>query len=107
MASHRKTPSSDLLRVFVVLALGAAIGTWCADASAAPVTVADAATTPEDTPIEVPVLENDFEDSCVGPGPCIRFLINIASVTQPANGTVSIIQHPGFQPDVVRYTPRE
>ena len=105
MAPHCRIWRSDLLRGVAVLALGAGIGSWCVRASAAPVTQPDVATTEEDTPIEVRVLENDFDDACSGP-PCRPTLVNIGQVTQPANGTVSIDRNPGRRPDTVTYTPR-
>lgn len=105
MAPHNKMPRSDLLRVVVLLALGVGFGAWCVDASAVPVTLPDTATTPEDTPINVPVLDNDFDGSACF-GPCPPPLGVVASVTQPANGTVSIDRNPGRRPDSVLYTPR-
>ncbi len=95
----------NVLRVAILLALGAGLAVWWADAPAAPVTQPDTATTSEDTPVDVPVLNNDFDGStCFGP--CPPPLFNIGTVTQPANGTVSIIQPPGRSPEVARYTPR-
>ena len=48
----------------------------------APVAVADSATTPEDTPIDIDVLANDTD---IDAGP-----MSVASVTQATNGTVTI-----------------
>jgi outer membrane autotransporter protein len=75
-------------------------GTWCTHVVAAPVTAPDVATTAEDTPVEVAVLANDFEDDCFF---CPFPLFQIASLTQPVNGTVRVVR--GSGPDRVRYTP--
>ncbi len=104
-AAHCNTPRSDVRRAVISLALCAGIATWSADTRAAPVTQADAETTSEDTLVDVPVLNNDFDgSSCFGP--CPPPLFNIGRVVQPANGTVSIIQNPGGGPDIARYTPQ-
>jgi outer membrane autotransporter protein len=106
MPTDSRTPQTCLLLV-VLLIFGVGSATWSADASAEPVTAPDAATTPEDRDIDVRPLSNDFDTTiCFGGVPCNLPLVTIASVTQPANGTVVVHQGPGLQPDFVTYTPR-